>query len=477
MQTQTSAEPRTHGGALLTVLLVGEAMATMDNSIVAVAVPTIRRTLGAGDAAIQMIVAGYTLAFGVMVITGARLGDRFGHRRIFRLGLAGFTVVSAACGLAPDPESLVVARIVQGATGALMVPQVLSLIQLSFTGARRSRAIAIYSMVLALGVAAGQIIGGLVVAIDLAGSAWRPAFLLNVPVGAVLLLASGRHLPARTEGGAARLDLIGVIALSLAMVAVIGPIVVGRDQGWPPWLATGVLVAGFAGLAAFRGYEKRLTRRGAAPLVDFEVLRPPGIRSGLAACFMLMGCYTAFLFTLTLHLQTGLGFGPLRAGLAFVPYPAGFALLSLGAARLGERIQRRLPVAGPQVFALAVVLLGGLVVWREWSWVTVPLLFAAGAGHAAGFSTLFTRILARVEPVHAATLSGMGSTGTLLASVVGVAVVGSLYLAVAGDDPARSATGFAISATVLAAALLVGATGARRAMRGRRPALELRPGR
>lgn len=460
---------------LLTVLLVGQAMASMDGSIVAVAIPTIRRTLGAGDAAIQLTLAGYILAFGVLVVTGARLGDRLGHATAFRLGLAGFTLASLACGLAPDPTTLVVARIGQGATGALMVPQVLSLIQLSFQGARRARAIGLYSMVLALGVAAGQLVGGLVVALDLGGLAWRPAFLLNLPVGVGLLLASRRYLPARTAAAtAARLDLVGVGLLSAGMLAAVLPVVIGREQGWPAWLVGCSLLVAVVGLVTFRWYEHRLAGRGGAPLVELAALRPAGVRLGLAAVFLLMGCYAAYLFTLMLYLQDGLGFGPLAAGLTFLPYPAGFALVSLGERRLPARLREALPVAGPLLFAgtIGLLALAVLAAGGDGGWPAVlaaPLLLLAGAGHAAGFTPLFTRVLSWVEPRYAATLSGTGSTGSLLASVFGVAAVGSVYLAVAGEpgraaaaQPGRSAAGLTAVTAIVIGLLLVGAACAHR---------------
>lgn len=464
---------RRRAGPLLTVLLTGQAMASMDGSIVAVAVPTIRDTLGAGDAAIQLTLAGYTLAFGVLVVTGARLGDRFGHATCFRLGLVGFTAASFVCGLAPDPVTLVVARVAQGATGAVMVPQVLSLIQLTFDGARRARAIGLYSMVLALGVAAGQVVGGLVVALDLGGAGWRPAFLLNIPVGAALLLASGRYLPPRTAAAGSRLDLVGVAGLTAAMAALVLPVVLGREQGWPGWMLAAVLSAGLVGLLAFRWHEWRLAARGGSPLVELAALRAPGVRAGLAACFLIMGCYAAFLFTLMLHLQGGLGFGPLRAGLTFLPYPVGFAAVSLGESRLPGRLRAALPVAGPLAFAGAIGLLAVLVVGPAGgAWpgpAAAPLLLLAGAGHAAGFTPLFTIVASRVEQRYAATLSGMGSTGALLASVFGVAAVAAVYLAVTGDDPARSTTGLTTVIAVVAALLLVGAAGALR-VRGTAPA-------
>jgi MFS family permease len=448
---------------LLAVLLVGQAMATMDGSIVAVAAPTIRDSLGATGGDIQLIIAGYLLAFAVLVVTGARLGDRYGHGRVFRAGLGGFTVASACCGLAPAAAGLVLARLAQGAAGALMVPQVVSLIQLHFDGARRARAIALYSMVLALGVAAGQIVGGLVVALDLVGAAWRPAFLLNVPVGVALLLAGRRLMAAPPPDRHPRFDLVGVLALSAGMAAMVLPLAIGRERGWPAW-SWPSLAAGAAGLVAFLTYERGLAARGGSPLVDPAAVRPRGVRPGLVAGFVIMGCYTGYLFTLTMHLQGGLGFGALAAGLTFLPYPVGFASLSLGERRLPEALRARLPVAGPLLFAGAVTVLAGLAAGGDWpALAAVPLLYAAGAGHAAGFSPLFTAVLARVEPRYAATVSGMASTGTLLAGVLAVSTLGGVYLAVAGPDQSRSAAGLTTVTVLIGALLLVGAAFARAA--------------
>jgi MFS family permease len=463
-------DERTRQGTrgLLAVLLVGQAMATMDGSIVAVAIPTIRATLGASGGEVQLIFAGYLLAFAVLVVTGARLGDRHGHGRVFRAGLAGFTLASLACGLAPTAPALILARLAQGAAGALMVPQVVSLIQLHFDGARRARAVALYSMVLALGVAAGQIVGGLVVSLDLAGQGWRPAFLLNVPIGAGLLLASRRLLAAPATERAPRLDLVGVAGLAAAMAALTVPLALGRERGWPAWSLL-VLAAGAAGLVTFQSYEARLAARGGSPLIDPAAVRPEGVRPGLLACFLIMGCYTAYLFTLTLHLQGALGFGPLAAGLTFLPYPAGFATLSLGARRLPEPVRARLPVAGPLVFAGAIAALAVLAAGGDWpALAAVPLLYAAGAGHASGFSPLFTSLLARIEPRYAATVSGMASTGVLLAGVLAVSTLGGVYLAVAGAGQSRSAAGLSTVTALIAVLLVVGALLAHRASTPRR---------
>jgi MFS family permease len=218
---------------MLMVLLAGQAMASMDASILTVAAPSLRSDLHASGAQLQLIVAGYTIAFAAVVVTGARLGDVLGRSRAFLLGLASFTVASLAAGLAPSASFLIVVRVVQGAAAALMTPQVLSIIQLQFDGEARARAIGAYSMILAVGVAAGQVVGGLLVSAHLLGAAWRPALLLNAPVGMLLLVCSRgalvRVAPARRQ----RLDIAGAAMLAAALVALVVPLTFGRDAGWP----------------------------------------------------------------------------------------------------------------------------------------------------------------------------------------------------------------------------------------------------
>lgn len=459
--TEPTTDRRT---ALLVVLLTGQAMASMDTSIAAVAAPAIRADLAGPPAVQQLVLAGYTLTFAVLVVTGARLGARYGYARIFLLGLAGFSLASLACGLAPGPVALVLARAVQGATGALMVPQVLSLIQSHFTGAARARAIGAYSMVLALGVAAGQVAGGLLVTLDVGGLTWRTAFLVNVPVGAVLLVAGRRVLagaqapPPRREA----LDLPGVLLLSAAMLILVVPLVLGRDLGWPGWLAPTGIAAGAVGLRVFLRYEARRARRGGDPLLDVAVLRHPGVPAGLLACCVVMGCYAGFLFVLTLRLQDGLGFTALAAGLAFLPYASGFALCGLAVPRLPERVRGVLPVAGPLVLAAVVAVLA-VVSRTGWPWVGgSALLLVGGAAHAASFSPLVTRLAGIVPVASAAALSALVSTGTLLAAVLGVTAIGGLHLAAQATPPAPAA--------LTAALLLTGALAAHRATHPTLPA-------
>ncbi|WP_129782951.1 MFS transporter [Promicromonospora panici] len=455
---------------LLAVLLTAQIMASMDGSIANVALPAIQRDLGATGAMQQLVLSGYLVVLGSLIVTGARWGDLFGHRTAFRWGLAVFTIASLACGLAPTPLALVAARVVQGAGAALLIPQVFSLIQHHFQGADRRRAIGLYSMVLALGVALGQVLGGLLVSADLFGLSWRPVFLVNVPVGALLLVAVGQVLPPAgglVAGGPAarelaagersgrlwvrRFDVPGIVVLALGMAAFTTSLTLGREAGWP-WWTWAALGGSVVLLAWFVRHQVRVRH----PLLDLVVLRPRGMKAGLLACAVVMGGYAALLFTFTLHVQDDLGWTPLAAGLAFLPYTIGFGAMSLTWARMPERVIRALPVAGPVVLALVV----SLVAAGAAPWGLAPLLVLAGAGHAAGYSPLIAGLSDLVPPHRAAAFSALNTTGPLVAQTVAIAAIGGIYLA----------SGLAWALGTTAAVLVVGAGCAAGALRAAGPA-------
>src|SRR5262245_22201073 len=274
-------------GAILAIVLIGQFMAVLDASVVNVAAPSIHAGLHASGAGLQLVIAGYTITYAVLLVSGARLGDLLGHRRIFLAGLVLFTLASLGCGLAISTTQLVALRLVQGAGAALMIPQVLSLIQRTYTGSGRAKAMSAYSAVLALGVVAGQIAGGLLVSANLFGSSWRPVFLVNVPIGIALIVAGTRLLPAGQGDAGRGLDLAGLVLLTPAVLAVVIPLVLGQPENWPVWgwLCLAGSVALFAGFAAV---ERRLEARGGSPLVPGRVLSLPGARSGIVALFAVM---------------------------------------------------------------------------------------------------------------------------------------------------------------------------------------------
>ncbi|MER7536240.1 MFS transporter [Streptomyces sp. NPDC097704] len=459
----TSKDPATdtRPGLLLGVVLAAQFMALLDVFIVNVAAPTIRSELSASGGALQLVIAGYTITYAVLLITGARLGDLIGHRRAYLGGLAVFTAASLACGLAADAGQLIAFRLVQGAGSALMIPQVLSLIQRNFTGERRVRALSAYSAVLATGAAAGQVVGGVLVSADLFGTGWRPVFLVNVPIGIALLALGARVLPRDAHAGSTRaraLDLPGLLLLAAAVSLLTVPLVLGQEQDWPLW--TRLSLGGSLVLAAVFGvYESRLARRGGAPLIAPRVLRIPGIGRAVLWITVAMGVNAGFLFTFTLHLQGGLGHSALRAGLTFAPAAAVFGTVGLTWRRWPTRFHRALVPAGFVLAAAALLAVGGLL--RDGGtgdWGLYPALGAVGAGISLAFSPALTGALATVRPEDAADASGLLATVTQLGQLVGVATFGTLFLSrYAGSGAQQSADALWATALALAAASAVGA--------------------
>ncbi len=269
-------------------------------------------------------------------------------------------------------------------------------------------------MVLAAGVAAGQVLGGLLVSADLLSAAWRPALLLNAPIGAALLLAARRGLPDIRRGATRRLDPAGAAVLSVGLAALVIPLTFGRQVGWPPWVWVS-LTAALLVIVGFVALERLIATRGGDPLFDLDVVNIPGVAPGIAAVTLVMACYAGFLISLTLHLQDSLGFSPLHAGLTFAAYASGFATVSLTWTRAGAGLRERLPVAGPLAMATALLGVGLVAAAGRWPVViTTPFLFCAGAGHAGGFSPLASRLTTLVRHHQAADLSGLVLTASLL---------------------------------------------------------------
>src|SRR6201996_4702837 len=423
-------------GLVLAVVLTGQIMAIIDVNIVNVAVPAMHATLGASGASLQLVVAGYTIAYAVLLVTGARLGDILGHRRVFLAGVVLFTVASLGRGLAPTTGTLVVLRFIQGVGAATMIPQVLSLIQRSYTSlGPRARAMSLYATVISGGAVLGQVLGGLLVSADLFGSSWRPVFLVNVPVG-LAVLACGRLLPAGRFDGVRTLDLPGLALLTPAVFALVLPLVLGQPLGWPLW--GWILLAASAGLFALLGrVEHRVAERGGQPILPRALLGLPGMIAGLGGLFAAMVVFGGWLFGLALELQDGLGDSPLRAGLTFVPCGIAFAIVSLNWRRLPARYHGRLPMIGVVVTGVGLVWAGVLLhsgqAAGDWLYVALAV---TGGGMAGAFGALMGRVLSRVPVAIAADASGVIVTVNQLGIVVGIAAFGSLYLNRAGSLPA-----------------------------------------
>jgi len=428
-------------GLVLAVVLIGQFMAVLDASIVNVAAPSIHASLRASGAGLQLIVAGYTITYAVLLVTGARLGDIIGHRRVFLAGLALFTLASLGCGLAASAGLLIGLRFIQGAGAALMIPQVLSLIQRTHSGPARARAMSRYSAVLAGGAVVGQLAGGLLISANLFGADWRPVFLVNVPIGVVLLAIGARALPhGRGEPGRT-LDLPGLALLTPAVLAFVLPLVLGQPEHWPAW-GWILMAASVPLVAAFAQIERRTAGSGGTPLIPGRVLRVPGVPVAIAAMFTVMTIFSGFFFTLALHLQDGLGYSALRAGLTFAPAAAAFALVSLNWRRLPASTHGALIITGFVAFGTAMAALAALLRAGGTGGAGLYLIGAlAGAGMAAAFSPLMTGVLLRVPVGLAADATGVVVTVNQLGLLVGVATFGTLYLNLAGQLPGHGAFG------------------------------------
>jgi MFS family permease len=436
----------TRPGVVLAIVLTGQLMAIIDVNIVNVAVPAIHESLHTTGSGLQLIVAGYTIAYAVLLVTGARLGDILGHRRMFLVGTGLFTLASLGCGLAPSAGALVALRFIQGAGAAVMIPQVLSLIQRTYTSpGPRARAMTMYATAISGGAVLGQVLGGLLVSANIFGSSWRPVFLVNVPVG-LLLLACGRLLPAQHQRDAQRsLDLPGLAVLTPAVLAFVLPLVLGQPLGWPAW-GWALLAASIVGFGLLAVVEHRVGGRGGQPILPRSLLGLPGMAAGLGGLFASMAIFGGWLFGLALELQDGLGESPLRAGLTFVPCGVAFAFVSLNWRRLPARYHDRLPMAGFVVNGAGLVWSGLLLhaggAAGPWLYVALGV---AGAGMAAAFGPLMTRVLSRVPVALAADASGVVVTVNQLGIVVGIATFGTLYLNLAGRLPARASSAFTLS--------------------------------
>jgi len=438
---------------LLAVVLAGQFMAVLDASIVNVAIPAIRMDLGASGAELQLIVASYVIAYAVLLITGARLGMRFGFRRTFVSGLALFTVASLACGLAPTGQALVVVRAIQGAGAALMVPQVFSLIQRNFTGPSRAQALSLWAATLALGGLVGQVLGGVLVSADILGTGWRPVFLVNVPIGIVLIVGATRLLPRDVPERSRPLDVGGLISLGAAVLLLVSPLVLGHEAGWPPWTFVS-LAASVVAVIVFGFTERSVERRGGAPLISERILRAPGLPAALIAIVLALASYGGFLFTFTQHLQLGLHDSALQAGLTFTPMAIGFALASLNWRRLPVNWHQVVIPAGCVIAALGYLLIGVTVAdGTSGGWLLLVALFIGGFGQGMAASPIVTVALSRVPLQDAADASGVLTTVIQLGLVIGVSTFGSVYLTQAAQ-PGANASASAIAETLW---LIVGA--------------------
>ncbi|WP_432032855.1 MFS transporter [Streptomyces antibioticus] len=438
---RTGAASGAFGPLGLFTVLLGAALPLVDFFIVNVALPTIAADLSASESVLELVVAGYGLAYAVLLVLGGRLGDLFGRRRLFLAGMAAFGITSLACGLAPDAWSLVAARIVQGASAAAMVPQVLATIQAATEGPRRARAMSLYGATAGLSMVAGQILGGVLVAADLAGSGWRSVFLVNVPVVVVGLLLAVRTVPETRSQRPEPVDGPGTVLLAAALLTLLAPLTEGRSAGWPLWtwlsLTAFPLVA-----AAFYAVERRADRLGRTPLVPPSLFALTTLRRGLVLMLPLSIGFSGFMFVVAVALQRGAGLGPVPAGLALAPMAAAFFLASLAGPRLVTRFGTRVVTAGALLQGVGLLLIAGAVRadWPDVGLVALlPGAAVAGAGQALQLPVVMRIVMSEVPAARAGVGSGVMVTTQQTALALGVATLGTLFLSLVPGAGMRDA--------------------------------------
>lgn len=446
----------------LTAVLIAEIMDLLDATIIGVAAPSIQADLGGDGTFIQWIAAGYTLAFAVGLITGGRLGDLYGRRRMFLLGLAGFVVASAVCGLAATPEMLIVARVVQGLFGAVLIPQGFGIIKAVFPPRELGAAFGSFGPAMGLSAVGGPILAGALIAWNLGGAGWRTVFLINVPIGLACLALAWKVLPESRADDGPRPDPLGAVLVSAGLVLLVFPLVQGRELGWPAW-AFWLLAASVPVLALFGLHQVRRSRAGRSPLVEPVLFRSRAFTGGLLVGLFFFGGLVGFTLALGLHLQLALGFTPLQAGIAQAPWALGMAIgATLSGAVLGRRFGRPVIQAGSVVVALglgATLLTLTLAGAPVTGWQLAPSLLVCGFGSGLLVAPFFDIVLAGVSLPMVGSASGVLNANQQLGGAAGVAVLGTVYFQLfdAGD---RLGAIQAVLWTTIGLALAAGLTAA-----------------
>ncbi|GAA3885835.1 hypothetical protein GCM10022243_58310 [Saccharothrix violaceirubra] len=425
--THGTATPYRWRWYALVAVLAAEIMDLLDATVVGVAAPSIQADLGGGSTTVQWIAAGYTLAFAVGLITGGRLGDLYGRRRMFLLGLAGFLVASALCGLATGPGVLIASRVAQGLFGAMLIPQGFGIIRATFPPRELGAAFGAFGPAMGLSAVGGPILAGALVDWDLFDAGWRTVFLINVPIGLATLALAWKVLPeSRAERGT-RPDPVGMGLVTVGLLALVYPLVQGRELGWPGW-AYGLLAASVPVLLLFAVHQVRRTRSGRSPLVEPVLFRSRAFTGGLAVGVLFFGATSGLMLALGLYLQLGLGFTALDAGLAQAPWALGVAVgAALSGAVLARRFGRPVLQVGAVVMAAGIVVVLTEVDGAVTGWSLAPGLAVCGLGMGLLIAPFFDIVLAGVTLPMVGSASGVLNAVQQLGGAAGVAVLGTVF--------------------------------------------------
>ena len=429
---------------VLAVILTAVFMQLLDTTITMVGVPSIQNSLHSSFGEIQLVVAGYMLAFACVLVTGGRLGDTYGRKRMFLLGMVGFTIASAACGAAPSAISLIAARVVQGMSSGLMFPQVLGIIQVSFareqgTKAQRTKAIGCYGATIGLATILGPVTGGGLIDLNIAGIGWRSIFYVNVPIGVAALALGIALIPESRAAAVSHIDLPGAALLGAGLFLLVLPLVIGRDQSWPAW-SFGCMAASPFVLAAFAAYERSRTRRtrssgGGDPLIDTTLFRQRPFTLGLLACLVFFTGIPSFFMILLLTLQEGLGYSPVKAGAVTLGFAAALAIGSARSAVVTKRLGTRVLLLGCALMIIGQLGVIGVMNWTGTGlqgWDLLAPMFIAGLGGGFFIAPVTNVVLAGIKSRDAGSASGALATAQQVGAALGIAVVGVIFFGLIG---------------------------------------------
>lgn len=415
---------------ILLLVLVADALDLIDATITNIAAPTIVRDIGGGESLVKWLSASYALSLGTLLVVGGRLGDRYGQRKLFLIGMAGFTAASALCGLALDPALLIVSRALQGVFGALLIPQGMAIMTKTFPKDMLAKAFGAFGPLLGIAAVGGPILGGFIIDADLAGLSWRPMFLINVGLGIAGLIVAIRVLPRDVGNPEATVDVLGALWLGAGMLGLLYGLIDGSDNGWTALPIACLIVAA----AAFAGFAHRL-RTAAAPLLKPVLLRNRGFTSGLAIGVLYFAAINGLMYVVSLFMQLGLDYDPSRTALGLLPVTIGIMIGAGSAMALVTKLGRRLVVIGLTITLAGA--LGLLAVVTAGTVSTVGLsaaLLVIGAGAGVSFGTIFNTALGDVDPDEAGAASGSLSSIQQIASALGTATVTTVYFAAVADS-------------------------------------------
>jgi EmrB/QacA subfamily drug resistance transporter len=424
-----SAQRFERQGLALAVLFIGAFLAPLDYFIVNLALPSIHAGLGATDAQLQLIVSAYASAYAVLLITGGRLGDLFGRKRMFMAGMAGFVIASALCGFATSGHALVLSRIVQGIAAAVMAPQVLATIRAVVPAHQQTKVMSFYGFVFGLSSIAGQLGGGALITYHPFGLDWRIIFLINIPVGLVAFFGTWKFVPESQPAVRTGVDLKGVALLSLLLLLIIYPMTHGREAGWPAWTFM-MFALSLPVLALFIATERGIERTGGHPLVDLQLFRNPAFAIGLVLAFLFY-CESAFFLTYGIYLQTGLHWTPLESGIAIMPFAAGFIVGPLLSPVVVRHVGAHILTLGFSMLAVGL----SITTWAAGqSALPDPIFYAslvcAGIGHGLVLPSLMRIVLAEVVPEKAGLASGVVSSTLQIGAAFGTAAISGAFFSV-----------------------------------------------